>query len=424
MEWYYKAGTTQVGPISKAELRTLLEAGRISGKTLVRNTQMREWRPLVELAHSGSPSGAPQVDAVSVETAAAVLPAASKTALPPLKPAAESVKLHPFVFKGSGGEYFKIWIVNILLSIVTLGIYSAWAKVRRKQYFYGNTYVAESAFRYLADPKKILKGRIVVFLGFIAYTIIEKYNPVAAIALMIPFVGLLPWLVVRSQIFNYRNSALRNIRFDFTGTYWQAAKVFVLLPILAPFTLGILFPYVMFKQKQFVVENSKFGTTPFSFHAVAGDYYRIFFSISLPLLIAAVLVGLTGYGIYSARISALPGMVSIGVVLAALYLYAIAFVSVRSSNLLYNKGALLRHRFKANMEIKSYSFILLTNTLATVLTLGLFHPFAAVRAYAYKISRLALVPGGDLDQFAAAESREISALGGEMADFMDFDFGI
>ncbi len=31
-------------------------------------------------------------------------------------------------FSGRGSEFFGIWIVNVLLSILTLGIYSAWAK--------------------------------------------------------------------------------------------------------------------------------------------------------------------------------------------------------------------------------------------------------------------------------------------------------
>lgn len=38
-----------------------------------------------------------------------------------------------FRFAGSGSEYFKIWITNLLRSILTLGIYSAWAKVRRNR---------------------------------------------------------------------------------------------------------------------------------------------------------------------------------------------------------------------------------------------------------------------------------------------------
>ncbi|RYZ95608.1 MAG: DUF898 family protein, partial [Proteobacteria bacterium] len=30
-------------------------------------------------------------------------------------------------FRGQAGEFFRIWIVNTLLTILTLGIYSAWA---------------------------------------------------------------------------------------------------------------------------------------------------------------------------------------------------------------------------------------------------------------------------------------------------------
>ncbi|MEM9624119.1 MAG: DUF898 family protein, partial [Pseudomonadota bacterium] len=33
-------------------------------------------------------------------------------------------------FTGDGTEYFRIWIVNLTLTLLTLGIYSAWAKVR------------------------------------------------------------------------------------------------------------------------------------------------------------------------------------------------------------------------------------------------------------------------------------------------------
>src|SRR6059058_745587 len=34
-------------------------------------------------------------------------------------------------FTADPKEYFRIWIVNLALTIVTLGIYSAWAKVRK-----------------------------------------------------------------------------------------------------------------------------------------------------------------------------------------------------------------------------------------------------------------------------------------------------
>ena len=73
----------------------------------------------------------------------------------------------PVVFTGKAGEYFGIWIVNLLLSIVTLGIYSAWAKVRRKKYFYNNTLIDGVGFDYHANPIAILKGRVIAFVLFV-----------------------------------------------------------------------------------------------------------------------------------------------------------------------------------------------------------------------------------------------------------------
>ena len=36
-----------------------------------------------------------------------------------------SKKTTPVIFQGKTSEYFGIWIVNLLLSLITLGIYSA-----------------------------------------------------------------------------------------------------------------------------------------------------------------------------------------------------------------------------------------------------------------------------------------------------------
>src|SRR4026207_2339411 len=82
----------------------------------------------------------------------------------------------PFEFRGNGGEYFRIWIVNLLLTIVTLGIYSAWAKVRRLKYMYRNTQIADSSFDYHGSPVAILKGRLVALVLLIAYNFSFKLS--------------------------------------------------------------------------------------------------------------------------------------------------------------------------------------------------------------------------------------------------------
>ena len=89
----------------------------------------------------------------------------------------------PFEFHGRGGEYFGIWIVNLLLTIITLGIYSPWAKVRTKRYFYGKTLLNNTNFAYLADPMAILKGWLIAVAVLIVYSITASFVPL----LEIPF---------------------------------------------------------------------------------------------------------------------------------------------------------------------------------------------------------------------------------------------
>jgi uncharacterized membrane protein YjgN (DUF898 family) len=89
----------------------------------------------------------------------------------------ESMRILPFEFRGDGTEYFKIWIVNIFLTLITLGIYSAWATVRNNRYFYGNTFVDGTSFSYLAKPLQILKGRIIAVVVFRSFCWLSRSFP-------------------------------------------------------------------------------------------------------------------------------------------------------------------------------------------------------------------------------------------------------
>ena len=78
---------------------------------------------------------------------------------------------HPISFTGNGSEYFQIWVSNLVMSIMTLGCYSPWAKVRRIRYFYQNTHLANANFDYHGNPVSILKGRLVALGLFILYSL-------------------------------------------------------------------------------------------------------------------------------------------------------------------------------------------------------------------------------------------------------------
>ncbi len=197
-----------------------------------------------------------------------------------------SQKTTPIIFKGNTAEYFGIWIVNLLLTIVTLGIYSAWAKVRRKKYFYHNTLIENVGFDYHAKPISILKGRIIAFVFFIGYSFSGIIHPALPVIFMLILFVFLPWLVVRGSIFNARNSSHRGLRFDFVGRVGQAARVFVVLPILTFFTMGLIIPYISHEKSQFLVNNHRFGLSQFDMDRVVKQFYKVYLIF---LLIPAII---------------------------------------------------------------------------------------------------------------------------------------
>lgn len=374
----------------------------------------------LDIALTRSDPGAPQA-AKAPAAAGKKQPSGQPVAEAPAAPVAAAggkIARLSMEFTGKGSEYFKIWLVNIILTILTIGIYSPWAKVRRKQYFYGNTRLQGNSFEYLASPTKILKGRLIL-VGFIAISsLADKFVPIVGKLLGLVFLIVFPWLVVRSLAFNARNSATRNIRFGFSGSVKEAGKVYILWPFVTTLTLGILFPYVYFRQKKFIVENSSYGTTPFKFGATAKDYYRIFFSAVIPILIGLAAMA-------AAWIMLPPGFSFVGALIAlGLYLYLFAFYSVKTTNLLYNSSRLGPHRLESTMQVRPYLSLIITNSLATALTLGLFHPWAKIRTMRYKLDHLVLKARRDLDGFVAHEQKQVSALGEEAADFFDIDFGL
>ena len=145
-----------------------------------------------------------------------------------------------FKFHGKTGEYFGIWIVNVLLSIVTLGIYSAWAKVRNKQYFYGNSELAEERFEYLAKPLQILLGRIIAVVLVIIWAVSPMVSELLQVILMLAFVAIMPILVVKNLRFDSRVTRYRNVRFDFVGSYGGAYMALMVMPFIGMLIFAVL----------------------------------------------------------------------------------------------------------------------------------------------------------------------------------------
>lgn len=324
-----------------------------------------------------------------------------------------------FTFTGNAREYFGIWIVNTLLRVITLGLYSPWAKVRKRRYFYGNTLLDGVPFDFLADPWAILKGWLLAGAFFSLYSLGTRVSPVLSVALMLVFFGIFPWVAVRSRVFNLRNTSHRNIRFDFTPDYREAYRVFLWWQLLLPFTAGVLAPYIYYRQRRFLVENSRYGTTPFRFHATPGDYFRIF----LPLVILFPLTCAAAVGFIMLKPGA--SAVSISIMLfSAGYLAAGLYVRTAITNLTWSSTSLGGHRFTCALRVRDLLWIYLSNAVAVAGSLGLMAPWAAVRLLRYRLERVTATGAGSLDVIFASQQRQVGAAPEELGDMLGFDLGI
>ena len=393
--------------------------------------------------------------APAMQAAAPALSHPRPRSIAPVESGADERK---FRFTGTGGEYFRIWVVNLLLTIVTLGVYSAWAKVRRLQYFYRNTRVDGSTFEYHGTPKAILKGRILAVSLVLAYKLAAGISPIAALAIAAVLVAITPWLLARSFRFKLVNSSYRGLRLRFAGTAKGAYKTLSMIPVLAVLVgfyvwnlvntssknIGMLtivmglallvlcmltVPYAHYQLKRFQHDNAYFGQTPVFFDARARDFFKIYLRaigyLSLGSTAGYWFAKMTRGMVAWMETAAFGGLLlaMYGVVSAyVLYLFVRPFLQSRIQNLVWNHTEIAGMRFASTATARSLLFIHTSNLLLTIVTLGLFKPFAEIRVMKYRVESLSLIPDGDLETYLCDHAGDNGgAIGQETGDLFDIE---
>jgi uncharacterized membrane protein YjgN (DUF898 family) len=386
---------------------------------------------------------------------------------------------HPFTFTGKGSEYFGIWIVNIFLSIITLGIYSAWAKVRRLQYFHRHTQVAGSSFDFHGKPIDILKGRLIAFGMYALYAILTRVSMTAALVLALILFLVIPYFVYKSLRFRMHNTSWRQVRFKFFGKVPGAYGAFVGWPLLAMVSFYLLAPVSHHQITNYTMGNSALGTTLAAFKAKIGDFYKVYlktFGLFLLFMLATGVLTALVIGASSAAFkerlsniaaqsmeankdaSAEPAKAAedeeeedantskpdpaLGKSMTDLFLitaflpfviigfYLLAFLCIgpyfaaRIGNVIWNGTTLGPMRFESTLSARKLSFITITNFLGIMLTLGFYKPFAAVRIAQYRADCLKLVAAGPIATHAQAIAGNVNARGEEIAEMFDVDIGL
>lgn len=331
-----------------------------------------------------------------------------------------------FRFHGNAMEYFGIWIVNILLTIATLSLYAPWAKVRRLRYFYNNTEFFHRFFDFTGVPTKILVGRIIA-LSIWGLFALASYMELTIAAFGGLFIYLaLPWLVRATLRFTSRNSKFGNSRFYFEGTTKEAYKQFFIAVLIVFFTLGLFMPVAIWLYKRYTLNHLYVGQLKFYLKAdwpayMAAVYFpfMIFFGVIVAFITLAVMITSFDSSMLTTYLWSLVAIIYIGGLL-----FMLPMVQARLFITTWNNTQLSNSEFKTECNQWRYAWIVASNWIAKILSVGLLSAWAAIRLYRYQIENMSLQLNDDPNLMINIAQKDHNAIAEEISDIFDLDVSL
>lgn len=257
-----------------------------------------------------------------------------------------------FLFQGSGKGYFVVWLVNILLTLITLGLYLPWALVRARRYFYANTDLDGARFSYHATGSSIFIGWLCLLALYVIFFINVMYqNMVLQLCMIGLFLLFFPWLITQGLRYQMLMTEINGVRFNFYANPLRAWWVMMGCPLLIIIASVVVF--------------SLFTTSAMSSTSI-GAIITLIGLGSLVLLLGVAIM----QGVYTAQ-----------------------WFGMLVNNLQYGKL-----KFSGTFSIKKCVTII-------VLSMLLFVPFIALMLYMivpafYMMSQYTYAVGGDPEQLA------------------------
>ena len=385
--------------------------------------------------------------------------AGAKSASQPLAapdPAEPPARLARLQFTGEGAEYFRIWVVNTLLTLATLGVYSAWAKVRKTRYFWQNTRLEGYAFDFHGRPKAVLIGRVIALALLAGYSLAFEFSSRAGLAMIAVLCVVGPWLFARAQRFKLANTSWRGLRFGFSGGTAEAYRIALppmaiwfsgtvaavvadrraALATLAGVVAVALVPWMHHRLKAWQHARATYGDRNFAFLPATAGFYRVYFVAGALLLGAGVGVALAGVVAFGALLGAVFGrgesaaaagvgsLVSLALFLVAA-LAAWPYFAARLQAIVWSHTRAGDVRFATAIAPWPLGKLVAKNVLLTLATAGLYWPFASVALARYRIECMRAESDEPLVALAESTLRGTQdASGDAAADAFGVDIGL
>lgn len=356
-------------------------------------------------------------------------------------------------FTASGSEYFRIWIVNLLLTLVTLTLCWPFARARRLKYFYGHTEVQGDALGFHGDPWKMFKGHLVLLAVGGTYAALLYLVPAYEWLGLVLMALVWPLLWRASLGFRMRNTSWRGVRFDFEGALSQAYLAFVplflpgialnLLPLwvqnepdavklLGQWTLGIsglfllFLPWLLAKVYQFQHNGYRFTQERSTLQLQTPMLYWLFLSLLLLVMLLLVLMRV-GF-VMTKNLGWSPAIVipvlgGLGYFFSFIMIYSLAVVKIQ--NRMWSNTASEHVRLSSDLSFWRFVGWSAWNWLLIVLTLGLYRPFAVVRMARLRLEAITVDIEGDIGTWVSnVKPGSSGVLADASGDYFDMDMGL
>jgi len=324
---------------------------------------------------------------------------------------------HTIEFVGDMVEFRTIVLKNILLMIVTLGIYRFWAKTNVRRYIWSHTLFDSEPFEYTGTGKEIFLGFVIVLVilgsivGLFAFLInlLSGAGQIALIALLV-FGGyitagfLVGVAIYRAKVYRMSRTRWRGIRGAQVGSSMDFGVSFFLRAILLSLTANLIYPSFDKFNWNYDYKNKRIGKGRFSSLAESGPVYGRFF---LCVFIGVILFSAISYFMSSLLLSNTLG--------AEILYYVLILLALSVLKGLYNARRLpyfisqlkfndLGMQFDtSSSEMMKFEFI---NFVIIIFSLGLAAPFVQFRWANLIANRLEFSGNIDVAQITQSPEEE------------------
>jgi uncharacterized membrane protein YjgN (DUF898 family) len=311
---------------------------------------------------------------------------------------ARPVSASAFGFHGNWVDFMKIAVPNLLLTVVTLGIYRFWATTRERQYLWSQTQFIDERLEWTGTGKELFIGFIMVFfligipfaiLQLVAQGAIFQGQPLVA--------GVLGFTMFAILFYLTGVAYYRALRYRLSRTYWRGIRggsddpgfhyglSYVWKHVVAAIPLFLLYPWASISLWNERWSMMSFG--PYRFQSNAQwtqlmKRYMLFYLAPFLIFVVAIVAAVQGRsdGLGAGEVAAMGGFVVL-IVFAVYILMPLAALLYYSKFLRVGVGGLRIGELEFEFKARSPDWILffLANWLIWGIAFGLaFVPISLV----------------------------------------------